>query len=114
MSMEVLFAGVRVRDLQVAAEWYSRLFGRDADVVPNEDEVMWRVTDGGWLYVLRDTPRAGHGLVTICVTDLEAAVAELADRDISLGPIAPVGDDARKARGQDPDGNSVDLIQVNQ
>ena len=114
MSMEVLFAGVRVRELRTAAEWYSRLFGREADVVPNKDEVMWRVTDGGWLYLLRDEPRAGNGLVTICVTDLEAAVAELADRNIRLGPIAPVGDAGRKARGQDPDGNSVDLIQVNQ
>lgn len=114
MSMEVLFAGVRVRELRAAADWYSRLFGREADIVPNEDEVMWRVADGGWLYVLRDPPRAGNSLVTICVTDLETAVAELADRNIRLGAIAPVGDAGRKARGQDPDGNSVDLIQVSQ
>ena len=112
--MEVLFAGVRVRELRAATEWYGRLFGREPDMVPNEDEVMWRVTDGGWLYVLRDPPRAGHSLVTICVSDLEAAVAELAERDIELGPIAPVGDAGRKARGEDPDGNSVDLIQVTQ
>lgn len=112
MSMEVLFAGVRVRELGVATEWYSRLFGRQPDIVPNEDEVMWRVTDGAWLYLLRDAPRAGHSLVTICVSDLEAAVAELADRGVKLGAIAAVGDAARKARGHDPEGNSVDLIQV--
>jgi len=114
MSMEVLFAGVRVRDLGTATEWYSRLFGREPDIVPNDDEVMWRVTDGAWLYVIRDAPRSGNSLVTISVSDLEEAAAELADRNIELGPIAAVGDEARKAKGQDPEGNSVDLIQVTQ
>jgi len=112
MAMEVLFAGVRVREFAAANDWYGRLFGRPADIVPNDDEVMWRVADGAWLYVIRDATRAGNSLVTICVTDLEEAVAELADRDIALGSITPVGDAGRKARGQDPDGNSIDLIQV--
>ena|SRR5256885_11206596 len=112
MTIEVLFAGVRVRELAPAVEWYSRLFGRDADTVPNDDEVMWRVTDGGWLYVIRDAPRAGNSLVTICVTDLDEAVAELACRQIILGPIATVGDVGRKATGEDPDGNSIDFIEV--
>lgn len=114
MPMEVLFAGIRVRELEPAVEWYSRLFGRPADIVPNDDEVMWRVADGGWLYVIRDSARAGNSLVTISVTDLDQAVDELACRGIALGPIAPVGDAARKATGEDPDGNSIDLIEVNQ
>lgn len=112
MPMEVLFAGVRVRELAPAAEWYSRLFGRAADMAPNDDEVMWRVTDGGWLYLIRDPARAGNSLVTICVTDLDEAVAELAGRRIAIGRVAAVGDAGRKATGQDPDGNSVDLIEV--
>jgi len=113
MSMEVLFAGVRVRELARAVEWYSRLFGRPPDIVPNDHEVMWRVTDGGWLYVIRDATRAGGSLVTICVTDLDQAVAELAQRNIAVGPVAPVGDAGRKATGEDLDGNSIDLIEVN-
>lgn len=112
MPMEVLFAGVRVRDLAAATDWYNRFFGRPADLVPNDDEVMWRVTDSGWLYVLRDVPRAGNGLVTICVTHLDEAVHELAARGITLGPIAPEGDAGRKATGADPDGNTIALIQV--
>ena len=112
MDTEVLFAGIRVRELAPATEWYDRLFGRAPDIVPNDDEVMWRVTDGAWLYVIRDAPRAGNSLVTICVTDLDAAVAELADRNITVGPIAPVGEAGRKAVGKDPDGNSIDFIEV--
>lgn len=110
--MEVLFAGVRVRDLAAAVDWYSRLFGRPADIVPNDEEVMWRVADSGWLYVIRDAPRAGHSLVTLCVTSLDAVLGELADRDIVMSTVQPVGDAGRRARGQDPDGNSVDLIEV--
>ena len=111
--MDVLFAGLRVRDLAAAVDWYSRLFGRPADIVPNDDEVMWRVADGGWLYVVRDAARAGNGLVTLCVTNLDAALGELAHRDIIMSSVQPIGDAGRKARGQDPDGNSVDLIEVN-
>src|SRR2546423_10102416 len=102
MTIEVLFAGVRVRELAPAVEWYSRLFGRDADIVPNHDEVMWRVTDGGWLYVIRDAPRAGNSLVTICVTDLDEAVAEMAGRKITLGSIGPGGGPGRKEKGECP------------
>ena len=112
MPMEVLFAGVRVRELASAVEWYSRLFDRAADIVPNGDEAMWRVVDGGWLYVIRDAAHAGSSLVTICVNNLEETVADLADRGIALGPIAAVGDAGRNARGEDPDGNSVDFIEV--
>lgn len=112
MSMEVLFAGVRVRELAPAVEWYGRLFGRAPDIVPHEHEVMWRVSEGGWLYVLQDLAGAGSALVTIAVTDLDRQVAELADRGIHFGAIEPVGEAARKATIDDPDGNSIALIQV--
>ena len=113
--MRVLFAGVRVRKLEIAAEWYGRLFGRAADVVPNEQEVMWQVSEGGWLYVLEGAEDAGRSLVTICVDDLTSVVAELAHRNHAVGPIESVGDTgSRKAKMVDPDGNSIDLIEVPQ
>jgi hypothetical protein len=87
MSMEVLFAGIRVRELAPATDWYSRLFGREADIVPNDQEVMWRVSDGGWVYVIEDPSRAGRSLVTIAVSDIDTEVADLAGRNISMGPI---------------------------
>ena len=71
MTMEVLFAGVRVRNLAAAIDWYGRLFDRPADVVPNQQEAMWRVADGGWLCVVEDAEPAGKCLVTIAVDDLD-------------------------------------------
>jgi predicted enzyme related to lactoylglutathione lyase len=114
MSMDVLFAGVRVRDLSLAADWYSRLFGRTPDIVPNEHEVMWRVADGGWLYVVKDEDenRAGNSLVAIAVPNLDSALTELAARKITFGATEVVGDAARKAATEDPDGNSLALIEV--
>lgn len=112
MSMEVLFAGVRVRELARAIAWYSALFGRVPDVVPHDSEVMWRVSDGGWLYVIEDCDRAGASLVTIAVTDLQRELHQVRDRGVPFGSIESVGDAALKATSEDPDGNSIALIQV--
>lgn len=110
--MEVLFAGMPVA--QHAVDWYARFFGRKADIVANDHEVMWRVADTGWLYVLEDADRAGRSVVTISVTDLDVAVRDLVARGVTAGPIENVGDAGRKAKMIDPDGNEVALIQVAQ
>lgn len=112
MEIDVLFAGVAVDDFEAARRWYRDLFGRDPDVVAHDTEVMWRATGPGWVYVLRDPDRAGHGLTTLAVPRLDQAVAELAARGLDAGPIEPVGDAGRKAILTDPDGNSVSLIEV--
>ncbi len=112
MSMEVLFASVPVADLHAAIGWYEQLFGRAADIVPNQNEVMWCVGLNGWLYVVDDPERAGGTLVTISVSDLDQFVADLAGRGIATGPIDAVGDAGRKAEVVDADGNVISLIQV--
>ena len=108
---DVLFAAVAVTELEPARRWYGELFGRPPDVVVHEHEVMWRVGDGAWLYVLVDAGRAGHGLVTLALADLDGAVAALDARGIA-GPIEAVGDAGRKAVLGDPCGNTVHLIEV--
>jgi predicted enzyme related to lactoylglutathione lyase len=111
-DIEVLFACVTVTDLDGAVDWYTRLFGRPVDIVPNDDEVMWRCADAAWLYVLRDEKRAGHAVVTLCVADLDQAVAGIAARGITGGPAEIVGDGARKVTFTDADGNTVSFIEV--
>jgi len=112
MTMEVLFVGVPVADLQAATPWYERLFGRPADIVPNEHEVMWRVAGDGWLYVIEDPKRAGHAIVAVSVDDLDQFIAALADRGITAGPPEAVGDAGRKAVTLDPEGNLIGWIEV--
>jgi predicted enzyme related to lactoylglutathione lyase len=110
--MEVLFASVPVVNLGAAKGWYEQLFGRVADLVPNENEVMWCVSGNGWLYVIRDVERAGRTVVTIAVSDLEQFVADLENRGISAGSIQAAGGAGRKASVEDADGNVISLIQV--
>jgi predicted enzyme related to lactoylglutathione lyase len=110
--MEVLFASVPVADLHTALNWYERLFGRAADIVPNDSEIMWCVAGNGWLYVIEDPARAGMTAVTISVDDLDQFVVDLANRGIRSGPIEAVGDAGRKSNVMDADGNVISCIQV--
>jgi predicted enzyme related to lactoylglutathione lyase len=112
VHIDVLFAGMAVTDFAPAIAWYERLLGQPADIVVNDAEVMWRVADGAWLYVVADPDRAGHGLVTLAVGDLEASMAEISRRGITTGPIETVGDAGHKASVSDPDGNTISYIQV--
>ena len=57
----VLFSGVPVRDFAAALDWYCRLFGRDPDLVANDDEVLWQVVGPAWIYVVRDDARVPGG-----------------------------------------------------
>ena len=54
----MVFAGIPVEELEPALDWYERSSG-PPDLVPNESERMWRLTDGGWVYVVADAERAG-------------------------------------------------------
>ena len=41
------FTGLPVADLDSARAWYERLVGRPPDLIPNENEAAWRLTDTG-------------------------------------------------------------------
>jgi len=112
VSMDVLFAGVPVAGFAAAVDWYTQLFGRPADIVAHDTEVMWRVVGDGWIYVVEDADRAGRALVTIAVPDLEAAVDDVRARGIDPTPIEPVGASGLKSTMADPDGNTISLIEV--
>jgi hypothetical protein len=113
MDAQVLFAGVAVTDVDTACPWYERLFGRPADILPNDDEAMWRVAaDAGWLYLVADGERAGRSVVAIAVADLDAELALLRNRGIEPERIEQVGDAGRKATLRDPDANVITFIEV--
>ncbi len=112
VKIEVAFTGVPVTDLGRGQDFFERLLGTPPDVLVNENEVMWRVADAAWLYVVVDPPRAGHALAAVSVPDLEAALVELATRGIGPSLVEQVGEGARKATVLDPDGNSVAIIEV--
>jgi catechol 2,3-dioxygenase-like lactoylglutathione lyase family enzyme len=111
MQVEIAFTGVPVTDLNAGRDLFERLLGRPADVEVAADEVMWRLAETAWLYVVVDPARAGNGLVALSVADLDATLAELEGRDIRPVRTETVGG-GRKATVLDADGNTVALIQV--
>ena len=111
MDVEIAFTGVPVSELASGRDFFERLLGRAADVEVNEDEVMWRLAEAAWLYVVVDAARAGHALVALSVADLDAVLAEIGFRGIEPALVEAVGAN-RKATTFDPDGNSVALLEV--
>ena len=111
-DVDVLFSGVPVSSFEAAVEWYGQLFGRSCDVVVHESEVMWRLAEAAWLYLVEDRERAGHTLVTLCVADLDQALDELMSRGVECGAVESVGEAGRKATMVDGDGNSISFIEV--
>ena len=106
-----LFAGIAVADLAAEIDWFSRLFGRPPDILPNADEAMWAATGSGSVYLVRRPDRAGSAHVTLGVNRLDRWIAGLARRGIAAGRIetVPAG---RKLVLADPEGNEINLAEV--
>ncbi len=109
MNVEHVFAGIPVADRDAASSWYERLTGRRPDLIPNEDEAAWQLTETGWIYLIADADRAGSALHTLLVEDLEAFLAELANRGIDAGPIETIGVTVRHVVISDLDGNRLNV-----
>lgn len=114
MDADVLFAGVPISDLAESQSWYERLLGRPADIPVADDEVMWRIADHAWLYIVVDSERAGRSLVALSVRDLDAVLAEVEGRGVVIDSVETVGDAGRRASARDPDGNTIAIIEVRQ
>ncbi len=101
-----------MRDREAAGEWYECFLGRGPDLLPNDREAAWRLTDSGWLYIVVDPPRAGSSLNTVLVADLDAFLADLARRGVQAGPVEVIaGGTVRQAIVTDPDGNRLKVGQ---
>lgn len=101
-----LFAGMPVRDFAEARAWYERLLG-EPTFFPHDTEAVWTVADDRSVYVVEDADRAGHGVVTLFVDDLDAWVAEIAARGIEPDERETYANGVRKTIYRDPDGNEI-------
>ena len=104
-----LFAVSPVQDLAAALDWYALLFGRGPDDRPIPDLAQWYL-DGHGFQVMREPGRAGHGMATLVVPDIEAERARLAGVGIDTGDIVR-GDFGAIARIDDPEGNRITLAE---
>jgi catechol 2,3-dioxygenase-like lactoylglutathione lyase family enzyme len=101
-----LFAGIRVRELTAARAWYERLFG-EPSFFPNATEVVWILAEDRSVYIQEDPRRAGGGLVTVMVEDLDALVSEISARGLEPSECETYPNGVRKATYRDDDGNEI-------
>ena len=101
-----LFAGLRVRDIAAARDWYAQLLG-DPSFSPHDKETVWEIAGDRYVYVLEDPEHAGRGLVTLFVDDLDGELAQIASRGLEPSEHETYSNGVRKATFRDPDGNEL-------
>jgi catechol 2,3-dioxygenase-like lactoylglutathione lyase family enzyme len=107
MAVDAVFAALPTADIAAATAWYERLFGRPPDMRPNDTEACWQLAGPAWVYVVEDAARAGQGVLTVMVDDLDAHLAGLTARGLEPGPIEWQGTAARKSEMLDPEGAKI-------
>ncbi len=112
VRFDYVFAGLVVADRDAAVQWYERLLGAAPDFYPNDVEAVWQLTGSASLYLLADAARAGGGVITMVVEDLEGYLAGLAARGVTVGPVEDIPGAGRKVVAFDPDGNAVAVVEL--
>lgn len=108
MSLQKTYPSFLVADLDAAADWYTKLLGREPDHRPMDKLVQWELSDEGGLMVSTSEEIAGKGVMFLYVDDLEAERRRLHEQGIELGDDNE-GDYSTLAQVRDPDGNLVTL-----
>ncbi len=111
MAVTHVFAGIPVVDRDTAVGWYERFAGRLPDLIPNEDEAAWQMSETGWIYLIADADRAGSALCTLLVDDLDGFLAGLTERGIAADPVEIIGGNVPHTIVTDPDGNRLKVGQ---
>jgi catechol 2,3-dioxygenase-like lactoylglutathione lyase family enzyme len=103
-------AAVPVRDADVARTFYEELLGGPPDDSPMPGLTQWNLGTGV-LQVVGDADRAGGGLATLVLHDVDTAAEGARSRgidvDVESGEVV-----TSFARVLDPDGNSITLVQA--
>jgi catechol 2,3-dioxygenase-like lactoylglutathione lyase family enzyme len=102
-----LFAGIPVADYAAALKWYERLLGSPPTFFPNDTEAVWELAEHRYVYIVKRPEHAGHARHTLFVDDLDALVAQIADRGLNPVTRETYSNGVRKTTYRDADGNEV-------
>lgn len=111
MTIVNVLASLKVADFDAAVTWYETLFGRAPDRRPMDDLAEWQLAPSGGVQVFRNRAGAGATTVVIGVDEVDATVAELVERGLSLEASDVPSGRFRLATIQDPAGNTVTFAQ---
>jgi predicted enzyme related to lactoylglutathione lyase len=102
-----LFAGIPVADYAAALKWYERLLGSPPTFFPHDTEAVWKLAEHRYVYIVQQPEHVGHAMHTLFVDDLDALVAQIADRGLDPVKRETYSNGVRKTTYRDPDGNEI-------
>lgn len=102
-----LFAGIPVADYTAALHWYERLLGSPPTFMPHHTEAVWELAEHRYVYIVQQPEHAGHARHTLFVADLDALVAQIAERGLDPLTRETFANGVRKTTYRDPDGNEI-------
>jgi hypothetical protein len=102
-----LFAGIPVRDYTSAVAWYEQLLGDPPAFLPNDTEAVWELAEHRYVYIEVRPAHAGHAKHTVFVGDLDARLAQIAERGLIPAELETYDNGVRKATFRDSDGNEI-------
>jgi predicted enzyme related to lactoylglutathione lyase len=104
-----LFAGIPVADYAAALSWYQLLLGSEPTFFPHDTEAVWELAEHRYVYIVQQPEHAGHARHTLFVDDLDALVAQIAERGLDPVERETYSNGVRKITYRDPDGNEIGL-----
>jgi catechol 2,3-dioxygenase-like lactoylglutathione lyase family enzyme len=104
-----LFAGIPVADYAAALSWYQRLLGSPPAFFAHDTEAVWELASHRYVYIVQQPEHAGHARHTLFVEDLDALVAQIAERGLDPVKRETYTGGVRKLTYRDPDGNEIGL-----
>src|SRR5215472_18623649 len=102
-----LFAGIPVADFAAARTWYERLLGSPPSFFPHDTEAVWKLAEHRYVYIVQQPERAGHAILLLFVTDLDALALQIADRGLDPVQRETYANGVRNITYRDPDGNEI-------
>ncbi len=102
-----LFAGISVADYVGALSWYKRLLGSEPAFYPHDTEAVWELAPHWYVYIVLRPEHAGHAMHLSFVDDLDALVAQIAERGLDPAERETYSNGVRKITYRDPDGNEI-------
>lgn len=102
-----LFAGISIADYPAALSWYRQLLGSEPAFYPNDREAVWELAPHQYVYIVLRPEHAGHAVHLSFVDDLDALMAQIAERGLDPADLEVYPNGTRKITYRDPDGNET-------
>lgn len=104
-----MYAGIYVRDIEVAKSWYQELLGSEPSFVASATELVWELAGHRFIALEQNADHAGHSVLTIFVDDFDARIAQISEHGIEPAERVTYRNGVRKALYRDPDSNEIGI-----